>query len=344
MSLMARVRRVALAWVLLLVAGAAVAEDARMTLYVFKQGLPQPDIEVLVDDRLYGLTDANGVVRITFEPGIRFLELRDQDLVLLSQQLLMHEAEDSQWIVNVTQGLGALVDAESSAGDLVPAVASEDPTATGAPGVLEGRLVSAGDGGPVAGARIFVSGLGSDIRSDAEGRFRVELPAGAYSVSVLHAAHNTLTRDGIEVAAEATVDLTLDLTPSGSELPEFVVIEPYIEGSLASVLEERRDELAVANILGAEQISKAGDSNAASALRRVTGLTQGVDLTPAARAGRLEQGLAQAQRVVDRRRRYGRGPRFPAQGHDAGHLRRGPRRARRRRRREPPPGSRPSPP
>jgi hypothetical protein len=65
----------------------------------------------------------------------------------------------------------------------------------------------------------------------------------------------------------------MELTPTGTELPEFVVIEPYIAGSLASVLEERRTEVAVANILGAEQITKAGDSDAAGALRRVTGLT-----------------------------------------------------------------------
>ncbi len=52
-----------------------------------------------------------------------------------------------------------------------------------------------------------------------------------------------------------------------------MVIVPHISGSLASVLEERREDIAVANILGSEQISRAGDSDAAGALRRVTGLT-----------------------------------------------------------------------
>ena len=51
------------------------------------------------------------------------------------------------------------------------------------------------------------------------------------------------------------------------------MLEPFIEGSLASFVEEKRNSSAVADILGAEQISRAGDSDAAGALKRVTGLT-----------------------------------------------------------------------
>src|SRR3546814_6263311 len=57
------------------------------------------------------------------------------------------------------------------------------------------------------------------------------------------------------------------------ELPEFVVLEPFVEGSLAAFVEERRNSGAVTDILGAEQIARAGDSDAAGALKRVTGLT-----------------------------------------------------------------------
>lgn len=258
---------------LALLATPAWAQNASMTLYVFKKGLPQQDIEVLLDEQLVGVTSGDGVIRFEIPPGIRFLEIRDQDLVVLSQQLLVNQDEISQWIVNITDGLGALVDSESSAGGAAIAAESDRPQATGGPGTLSGVLISADDGRPVEGARVFISGQSSDLRTGSDGAFTVEVPAGAYSVSVLHAAHNTLTEDGIEIVEGEETRLELELTPSGSELPEFVVIEPYIEGSLASVLEERRTELAVANILGAEQISKAGDSTAAGALRRVTGLT-----------------------------------------------------------------------
>ena len=58
---------------------------------------------------------------------------------------------------------------------------------------------------------------------------------------------------------------TLAVTKSHAELTPLHM--------LAALLEERRDERAVTEIIGAEQMSKSGDSDAASALRRVTGLT-----------------------------------------------------------------------
>lgn len=75
------------------------------------------------------------------------------------------------------------------------------------------------------------------------------------------------------MSSEQSAELTFELVPAGLELPEFVVLEPYIEGSLAAFVEERRSSSAVMEILSAAQISRAGDSDAAGALRRVTGLT-----------------------------------------------------------------------
>lgn len=253
----------------------AFAQQAGMTLYVFKKGLPIANIEVLVDGVVTGSTNEQGVVFFNMPAGLHHLELREQDLVVLDQQIIAHEDEVSQWIVNITRGLSALTDVESSSPTGLAAsagvVAEAQPASS--PGSLTGKLTDANDGSPVEGARVFISGQSRDIRSAADGTFTVELNSGMYSISVLHSGFNTITRDNVEVIADSQASVELKLIPSGSELPEFVVIEPYVSGSLASVLEERRSEVAVANILGAEQISKAGDSDAAGALRRVTGLT-----------------------------------------------------------------------
>lgn len=57
------------------------------------------------------------------------------------------------------------------------------------------------------------------------------------------------------------------------EIEEVVAVGTRLQGSAAAVIEERRGQAFVADILGAEQLSRTGDSDAASALRRVTGLT-----------------------------------------------------------------------
>ena len=250
------------------------AQISIQTFYVFNKGTPVFDVEVLVDNQLITLTDNRGVAVLSLEPGIHFLEMRIEDMVVLDQQILAIQDEVSQWIVDISSGGSAIFDVESSNPDGM--VVNHEPLATASdldPGTIKGRLINSDGGAPIDGARIFISGMTGDIRSDDGGLFSAELAPGTYSVSILHSGFNTLTRDGIEVTENGELQLNLKLTPAGSELPEFVVIVPHISGSLASVLEERRDDVAVANILGSEQISKSGDSDAASALKRVTGLT-----------------------------------------------------------------------
>lgn len=58
-----------------------------------------------------------------------------------------------------------------------------------------------------------------------------------------------------------------------STIEEVVTTGSRLQGSAAAVVEERKNQAFVADILGAEQLARSGDSDAASALRRVTGLT-----------------------------------------------------------------------
>jgi len=56
-------------------------------------------------------------------------------------------------------------------------------------------------------------------------------------------------------------------------MEEVVAKATRLQGSAAAVVAERKNQAFVADILGAEQMSRTGDSDAASALKRVTGLT-----------------------------------------------------------------------
>ena len=60
---------------------------------------------------------------------------------------------------------------------------------------------------------------------------------------------------------------------SALAMEEVVAVATRLQGSATAVIEERKQQAFVADIMGAEQISRTGDSDAASALRRVTGLT-----------------------------------------------------------------------
>jgi hypothetical protein len=61
--------------------------------------------------------------------------------------------------------------------------------------------------------------------------------------------------------------------PESKEVQEITVAAPRIQNSVEALLEIRKKTQNVADVLGAEAMSRNGDSDAASSLRRVTGLT-----------------------------------------------------------------------
>lgn len=252
---------------------ALAAEPAEVSLYLFEREAPVAGAEVLVDGTPRGNTSADGAIQLSIPAGARTLQLRRDGIELLSLQLELQDDENAQLIATLREGAEPEVVIESSHRQGSSAVRNERPADAGPPGVLRGQVVGSEDGKPVVGARVYVSGTPLDIVTDAEGRYSVELPAGSYSLSVIAANFSTLTLDGITVDAEQTTERAIELTPAGFELPEFVVLEPFVEGSLAAFVEEKRSSSAVTDILGAEQISRAGDSDAAGALKRVTGLS-----------------------------------------------------------------------
>lgn len=125
----------------------------------------------------------------------------------------------------------------------------------------------------VAGARVFVRGTPIEVVSDEAGVFEVKLPAGRYDLTVIHAQYTTANRDGVEVAENQTADVELAVEKATPQLEDFVVTAPHIEGGVASLVAERRESSSVADVIGAEEMSRSGDGDAAGALKRVTGIT-----------------------------------------------------------------------
>ena len=248
---------------------------ASLSLVVFEQGRPVPGLIARLGE-VRGQTDANGSWQVVVPAGPQQLDIVDLATPLTRLRLNLRPGEIIQVIVSLEgQDRRAFVSLESShslEGRELERPTSELPQVDGE-GVLSGRIVSTEDGAPVVNARVFVSGTPVEARTDEEGRYRVELPVGTYAVSVLHSEFATRTIDGVEVAADSEVERNFELPPAGLELAEFVVIEPFIEGSLSAVAALRRESTAVTDVLSAEQMSRAGDSDAGSALKRVTGLT-----------------------------------------------------------------------
>lgn len=264
-------------------AEAPAPNPAVIDLYVFEDGLPVSGVDMRVSGVSYGSTDETGGVSVKIPSGRKQLTLHKNGNELVDLDLLTDAGEIVQIIATLRAGKEPELDIENSGRTSVLAEerlaaqegsdAETEEVERQPPGALVGTITSAEDQRPVANARVFFSGSSVEARTGEEGRFAVELPAGTYSVSIVHPDFATQTKDNIRVIPAREVTVNMDLTPAGIQLRDYVVTAPYVEGSIASTLEAQRETSSVLDVLGAEQMAATGDSDAAEALQRVAGLT-----------------------------------------------------------------------
>ncbi len=82
-----------------------------------------------------------------------------------------------------------------------------------------------------------------------------------------------LSASSVLMLTPATAQETPANTGNEAQQVERISVSGRLLSSASAIAEERRQQPYVAELLGMEQISRAGDGNAAAALRRVTGLT-----------------------------------------------------------------------
>ena len=270
---MSPLRRALIALALLtpLAAPARAEETGRLDVFAFAPD-GHPAAGVLVEaGRVRVHTGPDGVARLTLPAGQVRLTLRGPGLPLETLVVPVVWDEVTEVIVRIAaDGAPPEVAVEAPGW---PSPRSGGPAEVGPAGTLRGTVRDARQGNPVAGARILVRGQPGEALSDAQGAFALSLPAGAHTVSVIHPEFATTTLDAVQVPPGAEAAVEVSLAPAGVQLETLQVSGYRLEGGLAALLEERRDERGVTEVIGAEQMSKSGDSDAAQALRRVTGLT-----------------------------------------------------------------------
>lgn len=163
-----------------------------------------------------------------------------------------------------------------AAAALAPPARADDPPghepaeAPDAPLAVSLHVRDADSGEVLADVKVFLRGGGLLGETDGEGRLQLSLPPGKATLSFVRPRFSPRVA---ELVVAPGTSLELSLEPAASELDELSVKAPYLEGALSSTVAERRSEKRMVEVLGAEEMSRAGDGDAAAALKRATGLT-----------------------------------------------------------------------
>lgn len=261
--------------ILLLAVDLSALQDrtAEIQVYVFSpDGRPRAGALVKTGE-VQALTDTSGAARLRVPSGRCAITVSSGADPSARSTVDAVAGSVTEIIVRLGEpGKPARVDVEG-AGAAGVAAPRPDGKKVRAPGTIAGRIIDEKEGRPVVGARVFARGSAESARTDADGRFTLRIPGGTVALAVVHPEYATETVAGVDVPENGSASVEVKLTPSSVELPSETVRGYRMEGGLVELQAERREEKAVVEIIGREQFSKSGDSDAAAALQRVTGLT-----------------------------------------------------------------------
>ncbi|NGP54212.1 TonB-dependent receptor [Thioalkalivibrio sp. XN8] len=238
-----------------------------VTVFVFDRGVPAEGLAVVLDEMELGRTDASGAVDFAVAAGAHELLLRRGTNVVATVPFSLAEGRSAEISVTL-MGLGReprLQVRQFSGG--------------------EGRATVGGTvydpfGEPLADATVSAPAVGVEVRTAADGTFSMDLPRGEFELVVAHPDFATMNLREVRALASLGASLDLVMRPAAAAGASGVIEEVVVTGRYipdTSMANERTAQ-SVLDVITAKEIAIAGDSTAAGALQRVTGVTVQRDL------------------------------------------------------------------
>ncbi|MEX0723530.1 MAG: TonB-dependent receptor [Gracilimonas sp.] len=141
-------------------------------------------------------------------------------------------------------------------------------------GTLRGTIIDDETAEPIFGATIYVQSTGSGTTSDFDGKFALELDPGEYTLRISYISYQTIEIEEVEIDEGEITNLgNIRLTPAITELDAVVVTSSRVTISEAAIMTAKMNSPNLIDGISAEAFSKIGVSDAAEALKNVTGVS-----------------------------------------------------------------------
>jgi len=140
-------------------------------------------------------------------------------------------------------------------------------------GIIQGKVTSSETGEELIGATVLLQGTTTGSMVDIDGNYRIpNVTAGNYKVICAYISFRSDTIDVIVKDGEIS-NHNFDLGSSSMDIDVFVIEAKADRKNEAYLLQVKKKSTTVMEVLGAKEIAKRGDGNAAAAAKRVSGIT-----------------------------------------------------------------------
>jgi TonB-dependent receptor len=140
-------------------------------------------------------------------------------------------------------------------------------------GVIQGKVTSSETGEELIGATVLLKGTTIGSMVDIDGNYKItNVEPGQYKVICSYISFRSDTVD-VTVKNGETVSHSFSLSTSSMAIETFTIEAKADRKNEEYLLQVKKKSATVMEVIGAKEIAKRGDGNAAAAAKRVTGLT-----------------------------------------------------------------------
>jgi len=139
---------------------------------------------------------------------------------------------------------------------------------------IRGTVYEDATGEPLPGVTVFVEGTTTGAMTDFDGKFSLSIAPGTYNLRVSFISYETINIKGLKAEADKVSLLdNLKLKDADFELAEVVVSAEMIRNSEEALLTVKKKSANLIDGISAANFRKIGDSDAASSMKRVPGVS-----------------------------------------------------------------------
>lgn len=141
-------------------------------------------------------------------------------------------------------------------------------------GVISGKVIDKTSGETLIGASVYIEGVSDNsigTITDFDGNYSFEADPGTFDIAVSYISYTKQMIKGVVVKAGDVTNLDVALEGETVGLAEVVVQATAVKNTDASLIALQKKSFSIQDGISSQQISRTGSSNAADAMKQMTG-------------------------------------------------------------------------
>ncbi len=140
-------------------------------------------------------------------------------------------------------------------------------------GFLRGKIIDKKTGEELIGATVLVTGTTTGTVTDFDGNYSLKLDIGDYNITVSYISYQTQNFSSVRINTDNVTIINIQLGEAQVSLDAVQIVARASRRTESALQVLQRKSSIIMDGISAQQISRLGDSDAAGALKRVTGVS-----------------------------------------------------------------------